>query len=206
MSMRSFRVTLLAGACLGAGLISTQGHATSVFTDDFNRPDSQTVGNGWVEGDANDVRIIGGELQLGKNQGASATQGTLVLSTVGYTNLTLSYDWRGIGTEAGDTLDVSWSADGTTFTPLASHDLANPAAFVNNIVGLGVGAQGLADIVIRFSLDANMGNDFARIDNVSLQGDYSTVSAVPLPAALPLFGGALGLAGLRGLKKRRRFT
>jgi hypothetical protein len=48
------------------------------------------------------------------NATLTATEGTLTLSTVGFTNLTLSYAWSSSGSESDDQLLSFWSQDGGT--------------------------------------------------------------------------------------------
>ena len=195
-------IALTAGA-LFAVIVALPAPALAVviFSDDFNRANSDTVGNGWVEtvdnNNAADVRIIDNELELGKNQNPRATHS---LSTLGLNNILLEYDWRGLGTESPDTLTVFWSPDGSIFSLLATHSLSTPTTFAHNSVGLGLAAENLAAISIRFWLNADQGNDFGRIDNVVVSGDL-TNGSVPEPATLALLGIALACVGASRRRK-----
>lgn len=61
---------------------------------------------------------------------------------------------------------------------------------------------GLTGSGIAYALLQGSGSDYILIDNFTYQiGD---TSAVPVPAALPLFASGLGLLGLAGWRKRRK--
>jgi hypothetical protein len=133
----------------------------------------------------------------------TATEGTVAISTVGFTNITLSYDWSSTDGESNDKLRSYWSSDGTTFNLLGAHDLNDLSTFVSASFNLPTAAQNLADLTIRFEFVGNMGNDTARVDNVLVQGTQSV--SVPGPivgAGLPGLIAACG--GLVALARRRR--
>jgi hypothetical protein len=104
--------------------------AVPIFSDDFTRADSLTVGNGWTEVEASTdaIAIVSGEMAIGKNQDPISTQ--FLISTVGFEDIEFSYDWRSSGAESPDILTVSWSSDGVTFTTLATHVLIS-SSFAN---------------------------------------------------------------------------
>jgi hypothetical protein len=88
---------------IACALVAAQpAGAVSIFLDDFNRANSATVGNGWVEGSG--ILVDAYSLLFAGNATLTATQGTLTLSTVGFTNLALSYDWSSSGGESNDRL------------------------------------------------------------------------------------------------------
>lgn len=182
----------------------TSASATIIFEDDFNRVDNEIIGEDWIETDPNDVDIVSNQLKLAKNGGAATTQNPL--STTGYENIMLTYDWWGDDNdELGDVLEVYWSDDGTNFDLLISHDLTSSG--FGNINLSALGADDLATIAIRFTLAASDGNDLAFIDNVLLAGDLIEILppppvGVPEPGSISLFG--IGLAGLGVISRRRR--
>lgn len=96
-------------ALLLLGGMSTAASATPVtlFADDFNRPDNNTVGNGWFEhaDDAADIAIsqigVGGSgaIRLRDDFGGDPnlpprdTDFWHDVSTVGFKDITLEFDW-----------------------------------------------------------------------------------------------------------------
>jgi hypothetical protein len=207
-----FAKSILAGSAVLALTVAPAFSATvTVYSDDFNRANG-AVGNGWqissststVSIDSNSMLFTGA-----KNADVSATQGTQTISTVGFTNITLSFQWEDGPTgktEGGDKLDVSWSSNGTTFTSIANLNAGNSSFTSVGPLALGAGAANLADLTIRISFSSNGNDGSARLDDLVISGDTVQSGngdplANPLPAALPMF---LGGAGLIALLARRR--
>ena len=179
--------------------------AVVIFSDHFNRPASNTVGNNWVEkqSNANDVAVTNwGRLRLRDNNGFPDAQASqLSLSTLGYENISISFRYRGLNTEAHDILRILYAAD-SGFSTAAIFTLENHGWTTVNFLALAADNANL----FRFRLRTNVSegaignNEGALIDNVVVRGDLIPVSE---PGTAALFG--LGLAGL-GYARRRKFS
>ena len=73
-------------------LAPREGTAGTVFSDDFNRPDSTTVGNGWIEAEAapGDAQILGTQLNF---SGSGGTIHRPPAGDAGNSNLTMMWQW-----------------------------------------------------------------------------------------------------------------
>ena len=97
------------------------------------------------------------------------------ISTVGFTNITLTYEWSPTNnTELATSFGSEWR-DGPagSWTEIARHELIGPASFVFASWGIA-DAAGLSDFQFRFRAAVNANNEGAYIDNVSLAGDPAT--------------------------------
>jgi hypothetical protein len=195
---------------------SASALATPIFSDDFNRALSNTVGNGWqeVEGAspsaAADVSIVersagDNEMQVRDDDPNGIASQLAGISTLGYTGLTLAYDWAPTNsTESGDLLFVEWR-DGAagSWTQIASHALLGTGTHASALWSLP-DAAGVADFEFRYRVAVNANNEGATIDNVVLSGRRTAdeASAVPEPGSLALAG--LGLCLLPWVARGRR--
>ncbi len=203
----------LAALVLMGGMASTAS-AVTIFMDDFNRNDSNIVGNGWteIERHSNDVAIRDNYLRLrDRKLGIDAAAGQSSVSTLGFNNISFSYDWgASFNTESSDSLFAQWRlpSDGFTvlgfFIPtwrtLEEHELGG-SGFVNNMFNLGSDAANQASLQFRFFTNVSSSTELAMIDNVNLSGDAIGGAAVPEPSTIALFG--TGLVGM-GLWRTRR--
>ncbi len=144
---------------------------TCPFTDDFNRADSSTVGNGWVEveNQTTDCAIVSNQCQI-QDQGPLGQITQSNINTAGLSSITFSYDWRDDGTtEAGDLLISEWKLSSSgTWNTLGSHTLTQPT-LVNASFNLPAAAENTS-IDIRFRITVNGNNEGAFVDNVMVCG------------------------------------
>ena len=193
----------LFGLLLGLLLIfavSGSANATTIFEDDFDRDNNRIIGNGWseIEDASNDVAIENDYLLLRDQSGQAEDAGAFnSISTVGFTDIGLSFDWRENGrNEGSEMFHVSWS-DGVTWTEVWSASIDNVTPFVSVDMNL-TGAEGRTDFGLMLWTDGTNGAvEGVRIDNVVLYG----MDPVPEPATMLLFG--LGLLGLAGVSRKK---
>jgi hypothetical protein len=186
-------------------MLAAPAAADVIFSDDFNRPNSDIVGMGWVEtenpAEPDDVAIAVESLRLRDFQpDAAATQ--FLISTIGYENITLSYEWLGLQVESGDELLSQWKrSSDTDWITLLTHDLSTHDTLTPAFAELGPTASNTM-IDFRFLLNVNENAERARVDNVLLEGDL-IAAQVPEPSTIALLG--VVLAGL-GFSRRKRIA
>jgi len=205
--------------CMAAAIlmvtVASPASATIIFQDDFNRDNNNTVGNDWseIEDETNDTAIRSSTLRLrdfkdktdsADGQGiVDAAAGQLAgFNTVGFTNIILMYDWAATdNTESNDTLWVQWKLGTDALWNTLVAQALGGSGFAPESFGLGIGAEGVSNLQIRFATDVSTYKEAAFIDNVKLTGYYPT--RVPEPSTLMLMG--IGLVGLgwMGRKKKR---
>ncbi|MFT6329224.1 MAG: hypothetical protein ACJAYN_001155 [Bermanella sp.] len=181
--------------------VCSSASAAVIFSDNFDRHNSNSVGNGWseFEDESNDVAIRSGVLRLRDYVSwswvdAAASNST---STVGYDDIYLDFDWAASrNTERSDKLYVSWN-DGSGWNNLWSTRLGG-SNFVSVSLGAILGASNLANLQFSFWTNVSAYNESAYIDNVVLRGTPISVSN---PSSIALLG--LGLMGL-GLARRKK--
>lgn len=182
----------------------------TIFSDNFDRSDSAIVGNNW--GPVGDASISGNRLLLDNSYELATQQGPASggLSTVGLTNIILEFDWQGVNTEginpetggpdvSTDWLYVSWrplSGGPAAWQTAAPGGIALDTSLQHYTAYLPLAAAGIDDLQFQFMpIFSDDQNEQVYIDNV-------TLTAVPLPGALPLLLSAL--IGLFFVSRQRK--
>jgi hypothetical protein len=208
-------------ACVAVALAfaASSAAAATLFSDDFDRPDSKSVGGGWseLERAPNDVFVNNGMLRLRdfRDGNPDAAASSMVIDATGYENVTVSFNWRtNSSNTASDSLFLSWTSvaapaidDTSAWTQAFKGGVDgdahwSPEAWSTETITLTGAANGKFNLL--FWTDVDAANRGFRIDYVTVTGDKlvaGAVAPVPLPAGLPLLVG--GLAAF-GLMKRRR--
>ena len=103
------------------------------------------------------------------------------ISTLGYSDVSLSYYRRLVGIDAADEFNVSWY-NGSRWIPLEGTGgaSANDGAYLFRTYSLGVGADDSSALKIRFECTAGAVTEFCRVDNVTLNGTFAGDSVFPL--------------------------
>jgi hypothetical protein len=181
--MKTFAITMALSIGLLLAISVTFAHATTILQDDFNRADSNTVNNGWVEVEsaALDAEISANELSL--TNFASITH-SVTLGANSFYDLWLEFDYL-TGT---DIVIASLSTDNVIFTQLASFTGTGAAQIFTTL------ASGFNTAWIRL---ASGSGGAAGVDNFS--------ASAPEPSTLLIMGmGLLAMGGLGPLMNRRR--
>lgn len=202
-------------ACLM--IVSNTSWAAQIFSDNFDRAENSAVGMGWkeIEPQDADVKIINNRLRLQDYQseffGAAAFR---EISTAGFTDISLEFDWVGVGTEGAgkfhgdEMLHVDWDLSDDNWVEIYSSGM--PPKNPNNIedwthVSLGnlLNAEDQSSFRLRFWTTVNAQTEAALIDNVKLLGSQTqTLSTAPEPGSFILM--ASGLAGLIAAGKKNK--
>lgn len=214
-----------AGMLFWANIV--QAASIELFSDNFNRSNANTVGNGWAEiqNGNSDVAIENNTLLLRDyrsgdgvvNPDAAATI-TPAINAEGYQNLLISFSWSPLfNSEGSDDLYLSFatslSSSASSWTTLWStglggntsfHDVVLSGSLLNPLTGLNA-------IFLRFWTDVsdseNGNSEGAYIDNVVISADLitntsinqSSVIAISEPNSVAVF--ALGASLLFGFRR-----
>jgi hypothetical protein len=159
---RSFRGCGLSCAVfLIAMMVSSHTvHAATIYQQNFSSGLGEFTATGSVT-----TGSYGARLRGGSGGGAQITSG--VISTAGFTDVTLSFDRTTSGLDLGETAVASFSTNGTTFTTAESVRTAAGRVTLN----LGAGAANQSSLFIRFRVNASSLFETFTIANVVLAGN-----------------------------------
>jgi len=196
------------------GLVSAiaagSASADTLFSDDFNRPVSFTVGNGWTEdpaanagivtgGNPDNAMLLAGNPESGPSFDVIASH--VNISTIGMTDIRFSFDWKGVA--PADNLDRVFAAysvnGGTDWINLTPIGLSLGASdWVTAQYSISPNADNRSSLGIRFATFVNYATEGVRIDNVSITG----AAAIPEPEIYAMLG--VGLGFMAGVGRRRK--
>jgi polyhydroxybutyrate depolymerase len=142
------------------------GGPATLFSDGFES--GNFTGGGWtttgsptVNSAAANAGSYGGRLR-------STSSITRIVSTVGRTNITVSYARRTGGLDSGELLYAEWSTNGTTWTNITA--ATQSTTWTNVSVPLPAGAAGQSGFRIRFRLNADQLIENGDLDTVTVTG------------------------------------
>ena len=141
------------------------GGAPEIFSDDFES--GNLTADGWTETGAGSTS---GGASFSGAVGAQLKKSTTLekaVSTVGYSNINVSYARRAISLDGGENLRVQWSTGGS-WTTL---ETLNTTAYATASFVLPAGANNQSGFRIRFITNASKNNEKAYIDDVLVTGE-----------------------------------
>ncbi len=182
-------------------LLSNVGEAsaaTTIFSDNFGTGSTVTPVSGWSDG-GNSGSDSEARAASSGNDSASPDGGRFAvmlgdsgyicrtINSSGYTNVKLSYQWRGdadSGPEVSDDAIVEFrSASGATcsssgWTTLATHDMRNDSSWTTQAPITNSGMNNTS-FLIRFRVSTNASDEHFRVDNVLIEGDSAIIKTNP---------------------------
>jgi hypothetical protein len=140
--------------------------ATSIYSDGFES------GLTWTKGGTDKkVSVIANAANSG-SYGVRVKQNsyiTKVIDTTGYSTITVKYDRRTVGLDAGEDLVVSWSTDGfISWTEIDRQ--GGDSSYSNQSFVLAPSAGNSSTFELRFETNNDLTSERAEIDNIEVTG------------------------------------
>jgi len=209
------KVLIAAIALLGLMVAASFASAATIFGDDFNRPNNNTVGNGWsvINNNDDDGAIASNTLRL-RDLSSSGTATVTnpdaavyrTVNTTGFNSIQLAFDWRPLNTdsESADKLWASYSL-GSGWVNLGSgFGLgSDTSVWTSSVFNLPTGASNLSTFKIRLWTDVSTSTEGASVDNVRVLGN-PIITAVPEPEIYAMLAAGLGLMGFVARRRRQQ--
>jgi hypothetical protein len=149
--------------------------SSDIFYDDFESglgnwiTSSVSGGNKWIQGSSNPYQgyYYAESKPMSTTEPASIIEKTI--STLGYSNVKVSYYRRLVGLDIADEFKVKWF-DGSSWNVLeqTGSNSANDAAYMYKEFSLPGGAGNNPGFMIRFECTAGAVSEFCRLDNFKL--------------------------------------
>ncbi|MDO8183844.1 MAG: hypothetical protein Q7T49_02570 [bacterium] len=171
-----------------------QAATVSLFTDGFEGTPEFDV---WTSVDTTKWDVInnaGGAHSGSKRaevKGANDSDDILAktISTTGYDNLVLTYWYKAESLETGDEVFLEYTTDGSTWSTLFTFgDGLDDNVWHEKTHNLPASANDNPNFSFRFRANLGQGNDFLKLDDVSLSGEAIEVTPPPPPTTGGIHG------------------
>lgn len=156
----SLAKSLLAGGIL---LFSAAANADIIFQEDFNSSLGQFTASGSVT-----TGTYGARMAAAYGSG-DAFITSAPISTVGFTNISLTWTRTTSGLDSGESGIAMFSTNGSTWTTIESVQSASGV----RTVALPAGAAGQSALRLRFEVDGSLSSETYTVDTIRLEGTGS---------------------------------
>jgi hypothetical protein len=154
--------------------------ADVVFSDLFNRPDSNTVDDHWIEceNDIDDVGILSNTMRIRDQNGCSFgdAAATRAIPTIGYENIQIAFNYCTLNTEISDTVTLKVSYDGSVFSTYPPLNLGGTGCTNYTTSLLPSAANDNANFVVRIQINVDQEDEGVLIDDLVVSGTPSVAS------------------------------
>ena len=141
---------------------TTQSVTTVIFSESFTGGLGQFTSTGGVSATSGAAHMTGAS-----NAANSGTITSKSFSTTGFSSITLSFDRVTAGLDNGENGIAAVSINGGAFATIES---TRSTTLGHATFPLGAGADNQVQVVLRFRVSANAGNESYDVDNVTVEG------------------------------------
>ena len=183
------RYALLA-LTIALAALSTTTYAALIYAEDFDRPNTSTLGNGWEEheSDTNDIAIYNDRLRLRDYTNTKLTHASITIDTSGYRAIEIALGWQVLSsTEVSDSFGLKVGGNEVWQT-----ELGDSGVFELSL-SLGAYAENKPLLELMFWLDVNSRTESIYLDRFEVTGEQVAFNKTNIATQVPEPGG-LGLA------------